>query len=509
MASKAKPTGTRHTTSRAKKPATIDLDAKEVAKDVKTEAKSAVKPDPSSKAQSFGRPQTSEKSDSAKTSVPKTASTKDESKKPETDTLKKSETKKTEDKPTPKSSSSKPQPAKSAPAKPSGSFFGKLSSAFMGGVAALVGFGAIGLWDGARELPIIGNFYGGSQSASIQSTELDALKAEIATLKESNTSNGVDLSPINEKLTSLENSISEIKETSGTSNALNEKITSLEQGFAAVNTSIAEITASAADGSNTSPVALSTAISSLDKRLETLEADLGTVADSVSKNPALDAVSNSISSLETQVQKISKSVTNLQQSADANAQTLSGLSAQSETLESTVASVKASEKVAKSVAVNALATALENDDALSLPIASVKALIGETPETNRLEELNANGIASRNELTSNLGKIINSVQNPNTPPKEGSISDRFWANAQNLVSFRTSGPQEGDTPLAILSRVKAKVEADEVTAAKAEWETLPQDIRDNGATWLSQLNSRIEAFGLHQALNQKLTAEAG
>ena len=509
MASKAKPTGTRRTTSRPKKPATIDLDAKEVKADVKSSSKS----DASSKAQSFGRPQTSEKSEPAKTSVPETASVKNEAKKPEANMTSKSTSnkteEKTEEKPAPKSSSPKSEPAKPAPEKSSGSFFGKLSSAFMGGVAALVGFGAIGLWDGARELPIIGNFYGGSQSASIDSTELDALKAEIAALKQGNASNSVDLSPINQKLTSLESSISEIKEASGDSNELNEKVTSLEQGFAAVNTSIAEITASAADGSNTSPVALSTAISSLDKRLETLEADLGTVADSVSKNPALDAVSNSIGSLETQVQEISKSVTNLQESADANAQTLSGLTAQSETLESTVASVKASEKVAKSVAVNALATALENDDALSLPVASVKALIGETPETKRLEELSADGIASRKELISNLDKIINSVQNPNTPSKEGSITDRFWANAQNLVSFRTSGPQEGDTPLAILSRVKAKVEADDLSAAKAEWQTLPQDVRDNGASWLAQLDTRIEAFGLHDALNQKLTAEAG
>jgi len=105
--------------------------------------------------------------------------------------------------------------------------------------------------------------------------------------------------------------------------------------------------------------------------------------------------------------------------------------------------------------------------------------------------------------------LINTVQNPNAPSKDGSITERFWANAQNMVSFRTSGPQEGDTPLAILSRVKAHVEADNLSQAKAEWETLPADVRENGASWLAQLNGRIEAFGLQNALNQKLTAEAG
>ncbi len=495
MASKAKPTGARRNSTQAKKPATIDLDAKEVAKDAKAERTTVA-----AKTQNFGRPDTSEKTadkkaDEAKTSMPKT-----EAKKPDPKTA--------EEKPA--SPAPKETTAKTTkPEKSSGSFFGKLTSAFMGGVAALVGFGAIGLWEGARELPIIGNFYGGSQTQTIDVAQLDALKAEIEALKQTNEAASVDLAPINQKLSSLQTTVSEITSASTGSDELTGKIANLEEGFAAVNNSLAEITASAADGSNTSPVALSAAISALDKRLETLEADLATVSSSVSKNPALDALSGSINSLETQVTGVTTAVASLKQATEANTQTISGLTEQSETLNDTVASVKASEKVAKSVAVNALATALENDDPLSLPISSIKALIGETPETQRLEALNASGIASRKELVTNLDALIDTVQNPNAPSKDGSITERFWANAQNMVSFRTSGPQEGDTPLAILSRVKANVEADNLSQAKAVWETLPADVREKGAEWLDQLNGRIEAFGLQNALNQKLTAEAG
>lgn len=500
MASKAKPTGARRRSTQSKKPATIDLDAKEVAKDTKTEATSSAKTSATSKSQNFGRPDTSDKTSTTKTDETKSTAPIKEEKKPESV--------KTEKKPATSNAKQTP-PATPKPEKPSGSFFGKLTSAFMGGVAALVGFGAIGLWEGARELPIIGNFYGGSQSASVDTAQLDALKAEIEALRQENSSASVDLAPINQKLSSLESAVTEISGTTNATDDLTGKVATLEEGFAAVNNSLAEITASAADGSNTSPVALSTAISALDKRLETLEADLATVSTSVSKNPALDALSGSITTLETQVAGITTSVAGLKEAAEANSQTISGLTAQSETLNDTVASVKASEKVAKSVAVNALATALENDDPLSLPISSVKALIGETPETTRLEELNATGIASRNELVTNLDAIINTVQNPNAPSKDGSITERFWANAQNMVSFRTSGPQEGDTPLAILSRVKANVEADNLSNAKAEWLSLPAQIRENGASWLAQLNGRIEAFSLQNALNQKLTAEAG
>ena len=487
MASKAKPTGTSRTSAQAKKPATIDLDAKEV----KAEATTAAKTASDSKSPDFGRP-----SDNNKTSQAKAET------KPAEKTVGKQEA---------KPASKSPNTPRSA--KSSGSFFGKLTSAFMGGVAALVGFGAIGLWDGARELPIIGNFYGGSsgsQSSSIIAGELDSLKAEIAALKQSISSQAIDLTPLNEKLASLETSVAEISNsTSSGTNQIEEKLAKLEQDFSAVNTSIAEITASAADGSNSSPIALSTAISALDKRLETMEVETGNLAKSVSKNPALDAIKSSIGSLEEELQGVTQTVTALKQSAKENAQTLTGLTEQSATLEDTVASVKASEKVARSVAVNALGTALKNDDALSLPISSVKALIGETPETKRFEELNTKGIPSRKQLVSSLETIIVGVQNPNAPSKDGSISERFWANAQNMVSFRTSGPQQGDSSLAILSRVKAKVEAGDLSAASTEWDTLPAEVRENGANWIALLKARIEAFALHDALNQKLTAEAG
>ncbi len=487
MASKAKPTGTRRSSTQNKKPATIDLDAKEVKAEA---ASSATKTAADTKKQNFGRPdtspKTSEKQSSAKPSEQKPSAPKIASK-----TVEKPDPQKTADQTTGK-----------------GSFMGNFTSAFMGGAAALAGFGAIGLWDGARELPIIGNFYGGSQSASINSAELTALKAQIAELKQSSQ---IDLAPINEKITSLETSISGISEgTSGDiATETTEKLIQLEQDFAGLNSTLTKITTAATNGQDTSSIALSTAIASVTKRIDLIETDLGTVATSVAQNPALLKVTKTVGSLETEVQGIAETLSILKKTAEANKSSLTSLTEQSTDLENTVASVKASEKVAKSVAVNALATALENDDALNLPISSIKALMGETSETKRLEQLNNAGISSRAALVSSLNKIIDAVQNPNAPDKEGSISDRFWANAQNLVSFRTSGPQEGDTPLAILSRVKAKIEADDLSAAKAEWGKLPTDVRKTGASWVAQLDTRIEAFALQNALNQKLTAEAG
>ena len=494
MASTPKPTGTKRNVSSSKKPATIDLDAKEVTAEAKANVKaSSSMPKTGQSAENtakqntdqnkapnkdFGRPN-SQKADDAVGKSDTTKKTDANKSEPKKETAKPVEKK--VEKPALKEDT--PQPA--APAKNSGSFFGKLTSAFMGGVAALVGFGAIGLWEGARELPIIGNFYGGGGS-SVSQTEIDSLKAEIASLKEADTQNSTaneNVTNLAEKLAGLEASVRELSNATGETSALNEKIGKLEQDFDAVNTSIAEITAAAADGSNTSPAALSTAISSLDKRLETIEASIEAVISSVTKNPALDEVKSSVSALETQVETVSENLSALNKSAASNSQTISSLTEQSETLENTVASVKASEKVARSVAVNALATALE--------------------------ALNEQGIPSGKDLASSLATFISTVRSPNAPPEDGSITERFWANARNMVAFRSSGPREGDDPLAILSRVEASVKDGNLASAKSEWEKLPADISEKGASWLANLNIRVEAFALQNALNQKLTAEAG
>jgi len=521
MASRAKPTGTRRTTSTRKKPATIDLDAKEVSKNADAKAETRPETTATVKGKPLGRPASTQ--DTAKASATPASATKNDAKddkaskstEAQKGDVKKAETKQPDPKPSSQQSpsSKSPPPAKTkpvaAPAKSSGSFFGKLVAATMGGIAALVGFGAIGLWDGARELPIIGNFYAGSQTGTISPAELEALRAEIAAIKEDSGNADTQLAPVTEKLSSLEAQVQTLSQGIGASDETNQRISQLQEDLGALNSSFAEFTASAAEGSSTSPVALSAAIASLTKRLDTAEVELGSVAQSVSSNPTLDAMSQTLASLETQLRSVSETLAGLEETVTANRSGLQNLTEQSSTLETTVASVKASEKVARSVAVNALATALENDDALTLPIASIKALIGSIPETERLEALNTQGIPTRKSLVDSLDAFTATVRNPNAPPKEGSIADRFWANAQNMVSFRASGPREGDDPLSILSRVKAHVENDALAEARAEWQKLPEETRQQGASWAEDLDTRLEAIALQNALNQKLSAEAG
>ena len=135
--------------------------------------------------------------------------------------------------------------------------------------------------------------------------------------------------------------------------------------------------------------------------------------------------------------------------------------------------------------------------------------MGKTPETARLQELNAQGIPGLKALSTGLDAFTATIGDPSAQAVDSSLSDRFWANAQKLVTFRSTGPREGDDPLAILSRVKAGVANGQLSDAKAEWMKLPKEIQDGGSKWASQLEIRLEAQSLYQTITDKLSAAAG
>ena len=182
---------------------------------------------------------------------------------------------------------------------------------------------------------------------------------------------------------------------------------------------------------------------------------------------------------------------------------------QASTLETTVAAVKASETVARTVAINALGTALDNDDSILPSLTSIESLGGNSKELERLKELANTGIPTRKNLLEELAVFTDSIQNPENDSSSGTVADRFWANARNLVSFRSSGPQPGDRPVAILSRVTANLKDGNLLRAAEEWQGLPEEVRQRGASWSEKLDKRREAFALFETLSSQFDASSG
>ena len=490
MASRAKPRNTtRKTTARAKKPATIDLDAKEVSSAksaTKTEAaESVTKPTASAQATAsskspsskFGRPEKpDEKSDTSKSSSPKP--------------------------------DRKPEAAESVPGpNSSNSITGKLASGAIGGIAALLGFGAIGLWDGARELPLIGNFYNSGSASNSASPQIAALVDRINSLEnQAAESSTPDLTEVNEKFAKIESILSDFPDA----NQTDQRFEALEFAVADLNETLSQISETASEEGTASSTALSAAITNATSRLDNLETRLDQIpSEPTDASAILKPLQSRLDQLQENMTGASEQIAKLENSTKENSTQLKALNSQSSNLQESIASVKTSEKVARSVAVNALATALENDDPLSLPISSVRALVGENPNTDTLAALSAEGIPTRKNLLTALQEFTSSLQNPENVPADQSITDRFWANAQSLVSFRSTGPREGNDTFAILSRVKAAVEAGNLLNAKNEWSELPAETQKKGEEWSRDLDKRIKAFSVLKQLTDQLAANAG
>lgn len=518
MASRPKSggTGSRRTSSRSRKPATIDLKAKEVGADAEKPAEQAAAASKAAKttgqaAKTSGAAKAADTSTAGKTATSDTAKPQAETAAAKTkqDAAKSSsvdQKEKTESKSKPTEADAKPadkQTEKPMPAPAPQKSGGGIFSGIVGAVLAVVGLGAVGQYDGAKDIPLIGSLYDGNstqQTSSVSEADFAALQEKVSGLSASgSTGDVVDLGPVNEKIAALEASLKSLSEAGAEGGsvqeaAINSRIDAIETGLGDLKSELATLATSPANGEKQAPSGLEESLVALSNRLDAVEGD-----DDGEK----------LSTLEQQLTDLAGKVSAVETTAGQNAEGIDTLVSQSGELKDTVASVKASEKVAKSVAVNALATALDNDDPLTLPIASLEALIGELPETKRLAELGAAGIPSIKTLVSELDAFTSGVQNPGNLPDNASLSDKFWANAQNLVSFRSTGPRDGDDPLAILSRVRDNVKKNALPAAKAEWAKLPAEIQEQGNGWSQKLEARIEAYQLQSEISSKLALQAG
>ena len=512
MASRAKPTGTTgRNAKRSQKPQTIDLDAKEVKSSAETKA-DASKTSAAAKSSTASKASTTSKPADTKA----TSSNSDQKKSSSTTTAKTSNTPKL-GRPSPEKEEKevKPVPPKAAREAKRGGF----GSALVGGVVTVLGLGVLGQFDSAAKIPFIGSIYDQKTEVvdnSGTSAEIAALKSQIEELSNNQNSAGsnVDLGPINERISKIEEA------AAGQSD---ERIVGLESTIEVLNSKITAITSAVESGSDASTAEVTAALAAISTRMGDVENGIAELKETTSSSPSSDALADALSKvnalsaqvaelnnqepvdlspIQSSIDEIAKSVASLGEKADANSAGLADVAGQ-------IASVKVNEKVARSVAVNALGTALQNNDPLSIPIASIEALSGETPETKRLKELNEAGIPSTAELASGLDRITQTVQNPVADTSNGGVSDRLWANVQNLVTFRSRGPQEGDTPIAILSRVKAGVESGNLSAARNEWSALPASIRENDNGWMAMLDARAEALAIQKKLSDELNAAAG
>ncbi|MEO0327820.1 MAG: hypothetical protein AAF217_04405 [Pseudomonadota bacterium] len=438
----------------------------------------------------------------------------------------------------------KPSTVKSPPPQKSGG--GGLVSGLMGAVASVLVLGGIGQMENARDIPFLGVLYGGSQSNenSENSAQIAALREQVENISTAEApSAAVDLSGITNQISSLETRLEEISASGAAGGETRDAAVdpvALER-LAVLETRLNELEGAAqiqneVSQANTPEEAMAL-VAALGTRLAKLEASapsdelasrITSVEEGVKALGQAEAID--LQPLETGLAETKETISGLQETITGNQQagealsgtvaelgeqvmaiagTVTALGESSAALSEQVSSVKASESVAKSVAVAALGTALQNNDSLALPVSSIEALTGATDETERLKTLAKQGVPGVAELVSGLETLMQAVDGSHQTPEGASLTDKLMSNALGLITFRSSGPRDGTDASAVLSRVKAKLEAGDLGAAKAEWETLPDEVKTQGVDWVGALDRRIEAFALYNTLTTKLVSEAG
>jgi len=109
-----------------------------------------------------------------------------------------------------------------------------------------------------------------------------------------------------------------------------------------------------------------------------------------------------------------------------------------------------------------------------------------------LEDAAATGVPSRAELADAFDDVASAILTATreVDPDAG-FWDRLWDNARGIVTVTPTVPVEGDTPAAIVSRMRAAIDAGDVETALAERLALPEVALAASAEWASDAEARL------------------
>ncbi len=470
----------RRTTSRAKKPVTIDLDAKDVKVTPTAQARSA-----------------------ASTSVPKMGAktaAKPSAAKVETPTSKTAA--RASNKST--NASAKPSPT---PANKNDSF-GKMAAAgLIGGVISLAGASAL---QNAGVLPSSGPAPT-QQSSSTQSVDLTPLQEKIAQLQSQIDKMGsatpaaaptVDLKPIEKRIATLENApkpqaSSSTSTSAGPSAQTTKQLGELQSGLGGLQASTKKL--------ETGLQALSTSSEGTAAKIKSIETAM---ADDSGTNDLIStAIESAIAPLALSSGKNTQQYGALEkQFAALNKRIDVDVNERINKFDEKLKSAATGEKLARSVAIAALKSALAKGEPFSSSLNSLETLSGTSKPIEGLRPYALTGVATGKSLLDDFRGLQSQMLLAANNKADAGITDRLMSSISALVTVSSDQPLSGASPKAVISRVEANLKTKNFGAAVSEWKTLPEPARNISSTWVNKVNQRIDANGQLFKLTELLKA---
>lgn len=293
-----------------------------------------------------------------------------------------------------------------------------------------------------------------------------------------------------------------------------EKIASLEEQLSAASAKIAELETAPAPA----PAATPFDASGLIARIETIESQAQdtTAAQPASGNEeALSALRDRLDAIEKSVSGTSETggdiaalsealkadITTLEtRLADLATQTQQSLSQQDERLSELNASVAAdsgedtAELAARAIAAAALKADIDRGVPFNTSLNTLKSVAGADVDLSALEPYAETGVALVSTLRNEFfGDVSTAIINATSQPEDNSISGRLLAGARSLVKIEPLTPVEGQSPEALISRIKDALESNELETALSLWEELPEAGKNVSRAWADKLAAREKA----------------
>ncbi|MEQ8823977.1 MAG: hypothetical protein RIC14_06365 [Filomicrobium sp.] len=181
------------------------------------------------------------------------------------------------------------------------------------------------------------------------------------------------------------------------------------------------------------------------------------------------------------------------------AKAVSPVAEQVTNLESKVANVVSAEqdrkqnakRIVLSLELANLERAIERGDGFASELAQVKSTAGGLIDVSQLEQFEASGVAPVAKLQSLFRPVAHEIIEASAAPAEGSVFDQLLANARSVVKVRKVNHGDDDkSPEAVVSRIETALGAGRLADVLALAKELPDGGQRAAASWLKKVEDR-------------------
>ncbi|MDX7950006.1 hypothetical protein P7D22_02295 [Lichenihabitans sp. Uapishka_5] len=176
-----------------------------------------------------------------------------------------------------------------------------------------------------------------------------------------------------------------------------------------------------------------------------------------------------------------------------------GMTSRLTPLESELAAASAPDRIAQrkaaplAVTAQAIGDAIKSGQPFPQELRALQALQADPARMTPLAAVAEAGAPTLRDLQTGLDDLRGRIVAQGATPQSGSYVDRLMAGASSLVQVRPLGSVVGDTPSAVVSRMRDAIASDDLGAALDDWKLLPAASQEASKSLADRIRSRLDA----------------